>query len=456
MPNSSRRPEPRIITYSRPPRASTESCDSYETYHSESTAPTSIYASTQASVKEAGPVAKFQPVYEEDISPSTRCCPGASVDTFDSSLASENDCCREIDLESYDDNESLPLPVYHQRHLVDSGIPPSNAQDFAKLFPSMERLSIRHDDSTPDGNLNLRVDTVVPGRRRLAIQLFHLRMHDLARRDFSLRRYCRDSGREICSCKRQYDLPSHEERHGMQHSMTNALKALGGHRTLSHASAGIASSAGNVRPQSGTMSHDESPVLHPSNHSLSFQHQPQNEPVPTNTMKLEFSNYARVNISRRGHSGSKRYEFEWWGHSYQWRRVLDRNLGVVSFHLIQDGVSNRPVAHIVPETRSPNQVESDERAGDWVPPCHMWISDQSIIDAATNVADVVVATGLIALVDDCIKQRWQTGKHQHRFNLGAASTADHGPKAFVQSLFHRRSSEPHAQPKRHRRTVSIY
>ncbi|KAG7152480.1 hypothetical protein HYQ46_011674 [Verticillium longisporum] len=172
-------------------------------------------------------------------------------------------------------------------------------------------------------------------------------------------------------------------------------------------------------------------------------------------MKLEFSNYARVNISSRGHSGSKRYEFEWWGHSYQWRRVLDRNLGVVSFHLIQDGLSNRPVAHIVPETRSPNQVESDERAGDWVPPSHMWISDQSIIDAATNVADVVVATGLIALVDDCIKQRWQTGKHQHRFNLGAASTADHGPKAFVQNLFHRRSSEPHAQPKRHRRTIVL-
>ncbi len=33
--------------------------------------------------------------------------------------------------------------------------------------------------------MNLRIDTVVTGRRRTAIQLFHLRMYDLAKREFS-------------------------------------------------------------------------------------------------------------------------------------------------------------------------------------------------------------------------------------------------------------------------------
>ncbi|KAM0279838.1 hypothetical protein ACHAQH_004389 [Verticillium albo-atrum] len=455
MAQSSRRPEPRIITHNRPSRASSESCDSFETYHSESTAQTSIYASTQASVKEVGPVAKFQPVYEEDLSPSTGCCPRSSADTFDSSIVSDEELCREIDLDSYDDHEIPALPVYYRQQVVDSNVQPSNARDFAKLFPSLDRLSIRHDDLTPDGNLNLRVDTAVPGRRRLTMQLFHLRMHDLARRDFSLRRYCRDSGREVCSSKRQYDASSVEDRPALQRSMTNALKLLGGRKALSKTNTGAASSASNARTQS-TVSHDTNSVLHSFNRSLSFQQMPKPGPVPTNTMKLEFSNYARVDISRRGNSNSKRYDFEWWGHSYQWRRVLDKNLSVVSFHLVQDGASNRPVAHIVPETRAPNQVESDERAGGWVPPCHMWISDQSIVDATTDVADVIIATGLVSLVDDCIKERWQTKRHHHHFNSGSASGAEHGPKAFVQNLLHRRASEPHAQPKRHRKTASIY
>ncbi|KAM0323454.1 hypothetical protein ACHAQA_008733 [Verticillium albo-atrum] len=460
MAQSSRRPEPRIITTTRPSR-SYESCDSFETYHSESTAPTSTYASTRASVKEAVavPVAKFRPVYQEDLSPATKCCPRSSVDTFDSSLASDDDLCREIDLDSYDDHEIPPLPTYYRDQIVDPNVQPSNPQDFAKLFPSLNRLSIRHDDFTPDGNLNLRVDTVVPGRRRLTMQLFHLRMHDLARRDFSLRRYCRDSGREVCSSKRQYHEPSIGDGPALQRSMTNALKSLGGRKTLSRTNTGTAPTANtNPRPQS-SVSHDGSPMLHSFNRSLSFQTKQKLGPVATNTMKLEFSNYARVDIVRRGNSNSKRYEFEWWGHKYQWRRVLDKNLSVVSFHLIQDGASNRPVAHIVPETRAPNQVESDESAGCWIPPCHMWISDQSIVDAATDVADVIVATGLMALVDDCIKERWQIKKHHHLFHLPSASKTlgtEHGPRAFVHNLFQRRSSEPHAPSARHRRTISIY
>jgi hypothetical protein len=33
--------------------------------------------------------------------------------------------------------------------------------DFSELFPSHRRLIVRHDDSTLDGNMNLRIDTEV-------------------------------------------------------------------------------------------------------------------------------------------------------------------------------------------------------------------------------------------------------------------------------------------------------
>jgi hypothetical protein len=59
---------------------------------------------------------------------------------------------------------------------------------------------------------------------------------------------------------------------------------------------------------------------------------------------------------------------------------------MVSFHLMVDGKKS-PVAHIVPETRSPTQVKADERSGSWVPPCHMWISDEKILEAQTDVAE---------------------------------------------------------------------
>lgn len=66
---------------------------------------------------------------------------------------------------------------------------------------------------------------------------------------------------------------------------------------------------------------------------------------------------------------------------------------------------------------------------------------------------VVVATGLMALVDDCIKERWGT-KRVHRIGLPVRSkTMDLeyvGPKAFVQHIFSstRRYSD-HSSPSRH-------
>ncbi|KAF9881711.1 hypothetical protein CkaCkLH20_00857 [Colletotrichum karsti] len=441
MPQSHRKYSSKSSTSSRGSGRSCDSVDSYETYESQSTTPTSYYASTEASVRESKPLSnKFQPVYEEDISPSTSNCARDSVDTFDSSIASEDDLQlqRDIDMDSFDEHQEIPpLPVYC-RDIVDD-VRPSTPQDFAKLFPSMNRLSIRHDEFTPDGNMNLRVDTVAPGRRPFAMQLFHLRMYDLSKRDFSLRRYCRDSGREVCNSKRKYIEPASEERPTLQRSLSSAIKTLSPRKTLSRTNSGDP-----ARPQSSASSQDgdEDPSVY-FKRSSSFDNKAKTRPVPSNTMKLEFSNYARVDVSRRGGKNNKRYEFEWWGHKYQWKRVLDKNLGVVSFHLVKDGntAANAAIAHIVPETRAPNQVYDDESAGGWVPPCHMWISDRSIIEAVTDVADVIVATGLMALVDDCIKDRWQVKKTQ-------------GPRSFVQHFFQRRSSDQ-SSPLRHR-PISTY
>ncbi|KAH7161686.1 hypothetical protein EDB81DRAFT_641680 [Dactylonectria macrodidyma] len=313
------------------------------------------------------------------------------------------------------DPESLDIPPVLPPYRNTSNKRPcrsSTPQDFARLFPSLDRLAVRHDDCTSDGNMNLRVETLVPlghGRRSLAVQLFHLRMHDLARREFSLRRYCRDSGREVCNSKRAYaPAPTGTvaaARPALQRSMSSAMRrgTNSSHRIASGTQSMF--KHGNVSTAS-----DNASVWSNSHHSTAAEYQaskPKPHMAPTNRIKLEFSNYARVDIARWGGRTNKRYKFGWWGHTYAWKRVIDKNLNVVSFHLVRGG-HGTAVAHIVPEMRSPNQVLDDEMAGAWVTPCYFWISDSSIIDARTDVADVIIATGLISLVDDCIKKRFAT------------------------------------------------
>lgn len=370
------------------------SYDSYdrrssESYGSRSTAPTSLYTNSRPSEKYSKPYVQYVEG-DRDLSPATSTYPRSSVDTYASTDASEEDLALEREEDLARDSESNyipPLPAYHHE-ISEPNMRPSDPKNFSQLFPSMNRLSIRHDDFTTDGNMNLRVDTIVPGRRRTAVQLFHLRMYDLAKREFSLRRYCRDSGREVCNSKRKFVEPASASRPSLQRSMSSAMKAM-------------------ARPQSRRASSGGSPFKHErrpgtshsyetdvdtasvySRHSDGDHRRPQPH-QPTNSIKLEFSNYARVDVTRKGQKGknNKRYEFDWWGHKYVWKRVVEKHLdGVVSFHLLRDGETT-PVAHIVPETRSPNQVEDDELSGGWVPPCFMWINDQSIIDAVTDVAE---------------------------------------------------------------------
>ena len=112
-------------------------------------------------------------------------------------------------------------------------------------------------------------------------------------------------------------------------------------------------------------------------------------PLPTNTTQLEFSNYAHVDVQRRGAKSSKRYDFEYWGDSYTWKRVIarDGDFKEVSYHLV-NSVTGAAVAHIVPTPLTTSEAREEEEKGGWVPPCSMWISDEKIIRRGlTDVAE---------------------------------------------------------------------
>ncbi|KAI1813171.1 hypothetical protein GGS20DRAFT_493729 [Poronia punctata] len=450
---------PRMDTHSSNDTASSgHTRRSSDSYDSQSTAPSSLYdESPRPSTKAAGTRApKLQSsYYQEDLSPITSLYPRSSVETYSSRASYE-----EVDDDEFDEDieypEIPPLPIY-DHDIEDVNVRPSTPEGFAALFPSLNKLIIRHDDLTPDGNMNLRVDTVVYERRRKTIQLFHLRMRDLNKREFSLRRYCRESGREVCNSKRKY-IEANESRYShIPKSVTTAVKTLAPRPMLRRMSS---SSLFTTRSRPGTshsMATTMDELASDFDQSVALEKKERARLVPSNVLKLEFSNYARVDLRRRGHK-VKKYEFEWWEHTYNWRRVVCKLTGTVSYHLFRDD-EKTPVAHMVPENRSPNQIAIDEYAGGWVPPYHMWMSDESLINVTTDVADVVVATGLMALVDDCIKTRWQPAKNRlRRFSLPEMEFT--GPRSFVQQLFQRRNSEHHQQrpssPLRSQRVITTY
>ena len=298
----------------------------------------------------------------------------ASVETYASTVPS---------IEDYDDDEShYEVPEYEDEAFPTIAIP-STPADFADFFPSSRRLCIRHDDSTVDGNMNLRVDTEIflSKGRRADLTLFHLRMHDLKNREFSFRRYCRDSGREVCHSSRKYVKPASDRKPGIQRSMSSALSSLRSRtdsRTMAPKSL--------KRHDSGYESTvDEEEIMEFRRPSTKAHN---NIPIPTNTTQLEFSNYAHIDVKRRGAKTSKRYEFEYWGTSYAWMRKSRRAgyLKQTSYHLV-DTATNVAVAHIVPAPLTPEEAREEDGKGGWVPPCSMWISDERLLTAQTDVAE---------------------------------------------------------------------
>ncbi|KAJ5207092.1 hypothetical protein N7472_003540 [Penicillium cf. griseofulvum] len=318
---------------------------------------------------------------------------------------------------------------------------PSTPSSFASLFPSSRRLLIRHDDTTIDGNMNLRIDTPVhlrDGSQRDVI-LFHLRMYDLFSRKFSLRRYCRDSGREVCHSARREVVPARERRPALRTSWSSVFAGL------------RPGSAGGHCPPNGELTRQDSGVssgcVHGHRHGHRHGHAAREEadketteenelekegqfalPILGETILLEFSNYAHVELRRKGPGSTKKYEFEYWSTKYQWRREVRKegDLHEVSYFLV-DTRTSKTIAHLVPDTLAPLEVVEEE-----------------IYKTMPDVADVIVATGIVALVDDCIRRRWHQQQRPSwilpaQYSL-AKSLERMGPRRLIGQVLQRRGS----------------
>lgn len=408
--------------------------DSGNSEHSYSTAPTEYSTNTKPTLPRHGTcLGRIESTKES--AQITSYTARSSIDTYAST--SEEDLANDLD-----ECPEYSVPQYNHEPLSDSV--PTTPRDFADLFPTAKRISIRHDDSTIDGNMNLRVDTQVEERyqKKQNYTLFHLRMHDLRTREFSLRRYCRDSGREVCHSIRKYQKPPTEKRPVLQRAST-ALASLR-HKPDSRPS----TAAGLKRSDSGYESvrgvgneeHDAEDDSRPK----STGYAKGRALMPTNTLKLEFSNYAHIDVKRRGAKSSKRYSFEYWGYDYSWKRVVnkDRDQERVSYYLVRADNEKEPLAHICPVRLTHDQAHEERARGGWIPPCYMRITDDGILRSDGDISDVVVATGLMALVDDSIKLNFHSKRttQLHIPLLGNKMNIDYiGPKRLIDEVFNRPS-----------------
>jgi hypothetical protein len=305
--------------------------------------------------------------------------PRASVDTYAST--SEEDLAADLD-----DMPEYQVPQFHHQPLHGDAIP-TTPRDFAELFPTGKRLSIRHDDATIDGNMNLRVDTQVEerGHRKQSYTLFHLRMQDLRTREFSLRRYCRESGREVCHSIRKYQKPPPERRPVLQRAST-ALASLVKSDSRPSTSAGLKRSDSGYESVFPNVDDDE---MEDVQGPKSVGYSKGRALIPTNTIKLEFSNYAHLDVKRRGAKSYKRYAFEYWGNDYSWKRIVKREQDYesVSYYLVRDDKDNEPLAHISPVRLTPQEVHEEQARGGWVPPCYMRITDEQILQSDSDISE---------------------------------------------------------------------
>lgn len=360
--------------------------------------------------------------YFDDRAPQES--PRASAQSFTSTLADEED---------FDEQPpEFTVPYGTERVAEASNVIVATPSDFSQLFPTSRTLLIHHDDSTDDGNMNLRVDTEVTIDGSFwDMTLFHLRLQDLKSREFSLRRYCRDSGREVCHSSRKQQKPASEKRPGFSRSLSNALTSMrspSGSKTpsLSRNDSGYSSlrSGGSVDEQ-WTQS--------------SGQPAKSQETPLTDTIRLEFSNYAQAGIKRVGTKGNKRYEFEYWNVHYAWRRVVQRESGMkrISYYLTKNGGDAR-LAHITPTHLEASEAQMEHDKGGWIPPCRMRIVDKGILNAQKDLSDVIVASGLMAVVDDAIRTRLES--QGERSLLIPSGVQYIGPKRLINEMFNRKDS----------------
>lgn len=419
-------------------------------YGSTSTVPSSI-SDSQSPPKYSSPYVDedakhYNASYDASILSGSRYHPISITQT----VASVSDLCAEP--EEYDESDTFEFDIPDDA-TADSQIETrtTTPEDFPYYFPSQREFCIRHDNTVEDGNMNLRVDIADSRDGKVQVELFYLRMRDIQARDFSLRRYCRDSGREICHSTRRCAKPAAAQRPNLQRSMSVALASLRPKPHAKRTTSSISTKSMPTRQDSGYASNDDEDLSDSDNDNDDFDGveggSGTRAVLPDNIIKLEFSNYAQVLVKRRGNKLSKRYEFEYWGTNYRWKRIVNKSnlVKTVEFHLVNEQ-SGKTIASIIPEERTPAQVITEEMKGGWVPPCSLRIIDPKYaLAGASDVAEVIVATGLTALVEDSIEHHLLL-KTKNAKQLALPLTPLKmdmeyvGPKAIVSHMFRRRGS----------------
>jgi hypothetical protein len=342
-----------------------------------------------------------------------------STETYASTVASEEDLL---------DQPEYELPDQRYR-VFETDARPTSAPEFARLFPTCDRLLIQHDDSTSDGNMNLRVDTECLARgQKVKMTLFHLRMKNLHERQFSLRRYCRESGREVCNSKKKYVKPTPKSQPQKKPSLTRGWMSYTGSK-----------SSGNRRSRDSGYESDEDRELEEELRNFTLNSEVK-ATIPTNIIRLEYSNYAQVELHKRRRGNTRSMDFEYWGDQYTWQRQqqTDEEDGeIIYFYELMCNRTGDCVAYIMPDKLDAVQSRLEASQGGWVPPCTMRLTKEDISD---DLGDVIVATGLITLVDDCIKRRWHSS---HAARVLVPNHSDEGfvePERIVDEVFPRKQA----------------
>lgn len=296
--------------------------------------------------------------------------PRISVNTY---------CTTVVSFDETDDKEEVC--VHESIRQMRTDAIPATPQEFAALFPSTRKLFIKHDDSTLDGNMNLRVDAV-KGEHGRWVTLYHLRMYDLRDRDFSFRRYGRDCGREVAHIKRKFEQAS-PQRPALQRSVSKALHSFRGKQGVGAEHSFILNRQDSGY-SSGGLDEEE------YDHGFGLGEKTPATAKPTNTCTLQFSNYAHVDLARRGGKASKKYDFEYWGKNYSWKRII-KPVGAYDeetlYQLINNATHN-VVACIEPDVLTPEMIQAEEAKGGFVPPCTMYLINSAHDPVTCEMADI--------------------------------------------------------------------
>lgn len=263
--------------------------------------------------------------------------------------------------------EELLPPVYHPDVTPGASLQPSTPGDFAVLFPSLNPFTIGHDNFGSDGNMNIVVDVPSPHIDKLGgrIQLFHLKMVNLSTREFSLRRYSRDSGDEFSWSRRKY--VELDTRPILQRSFEQVIEKLGNRLTGHEFEPDIIDARDSLAATGGY-----SPWVSVDNDIGDIK-----EFKSTDVIRLGFQNYSTVELEYVSSRKARSYQFSFWHRDYIWNWVVDQDL--ISLHLFEGRQRKNPVASIVPIASSPKQIQANEATGAWVPPCQMRFIEDNVL-----------------------------------------------------------------------------